>query len=33
MQCHDLVAKLSHIETVEDAAISRLRPMQDGVDF
>jgi hypothetical protein len=26
-------AEQSHIETVEDAEISRLRPVQDGLDF
>jgi hypothetical protein len=26
-------ASQSHIETVEDAVISRLRPIQDGLDF
>jgi hypothetical protein len=26
-------AKQSRIETVEDAEISRLRPVQDGLDF
>jgi hypothetical protein len=26
-------AKQSDVETAEDAAISRLRPIQDGIDF